>query len=153
MYRPDRPTARRRRGQRDAGARGGGDAGAAAFKALPLAPIRPTYARMFRFIARFLGLWIVAAALVAAIVDGAKSLAASALVLTPLSETWATAAAWAGWTESAEELAAFILWPFDVLYVWMLAAPTVLVLAVVGVLLLVLGSRRRRPSMGREFAT
>jgi hypothetical protein len=108
---------------------------------------------MLRFIARFLGCWLVAAALVAAIVDGAKSIAASALVTTPLTETWATVAVWAGWAESAADLAAFILWPFDILFIWLLAAPTVIVLSVFGVLLLVVGARRRRPSTGREFAT
>ena len=42
---------------------------------------------MLRFLSRFLGFWLVAAALVAGVVDGAKSIAASALVITPLAET------------------------------------------------------------------
>jgi hypothetical protein len=107
---------------------------------------------MLRFIARSLGYWLVAAALVAAIVDGAKSIAASGLVLTPLFETWASIAALAGWEASAGALADYILWPFDILFVWMLSAPTVVVLAAFGALLLALGAKRRRPSIGREFA-
>jgi hypothetical protein len=50
---------------------------------------------MFRFLSRFLGVWLVAAALVAATVDGAKSIAASSLVLTPFGETWGALAAMA----------------------------------------------------------
>jgi hypothetical protein len=107
---------------------------------------------MLRFIARFLGFWLVAGALVAAIVDGAKSIAASALVLTPLSETWSTIAALVGAEASTDDLSAFVPWPLDVLLTWMLSAPTVVVLAALGVLLLIVGAKRRRPSIGREFA-
>ncbi len=43
---------------------------------------------MLSFVARFLGLWFWAGAVVAAIYDGTKSLAATHLVTTPLGETW-----------------------------------------------------------------
>lgn len=43
---------------------------------------------MFGFLARFIGLWFWAGAVVAAIYDGTKSLAASEFVTTPLGVTW-----------------------------------------------------------------
>jgi len=105
---------------------------------------------MLRFFARFLGFWIFAAAIVAAIVDGAKSIAASAIVVTPLSETWAAIAASGGSQPPAE--APQIPWPLDVALAWLLAAPTVGVLALVGVLLMILGAKRGRGSAHREYA-
>jgi hypothetical protein len=106
---------------------------------------------MLRFLARTVGYWIVAAALVAAVVDGARSIADSALILTPISESWASIAAFAGWEAAAADLAAYIVWPLDIAYMWLLAAPTAIVLAIIGVLLLLAGAKRRRPSIGREF--
>lgn len=38
---------------------------------------------------RFLGFWLLAAAIIAFVVDGTKTIAASALVWTPLAQTWA----------------------------------------------------------------
>jgi len=109
---------------------------------------------MFRFLARFLGIWLIAAALVMAVVDGARSIAASRLVLTPLSETSASLAALGGSdTESVAPLPAPLPWPLDIARVWLVAVPTVLVLAVPGVLLLVAGRKRRRFSLSREYAT
>ena len=43
---------------------------------------------MIGFFVRFIGLWIWAGAVVAAIYDGTKSLAASEFVMTPLGQTW-----------------------------------------------------------------
>ncbi len=43
---------------------------------------------MMRFLVRLVGLFALAGAVVALVVDGAKSLAASTLVLTPLGEAW-----------------------------------------------------------------
>jgi hypothetical protein len=107
---------------------------------------------MLRFIARFLGFWLVAAALVAAIVDGAKSIAASAVVMTPLAETWNTIVALGGWDMPAEELPAGAPWPLDIALLWLLAAPTVGILATLGVFFMFAGAKRRRHTIGREFA-
>ncbi|MGH6924113.1 MAG: hypothetical protein ACRED5_10275 [Propylenella sp.] len=107
---------------------------------------------MLRFVARFVGFWLVAAALVAAVVDGAKSIAASSLVMTPLIETWTIVATFFGWEELAEATPPSAPWPLDVFLAWLFAAPTVALLAVIGVSLLLLGARRRRPSLSREFA-
>ncbi len=43
---------------------------------------------MFRFFARTIGLWLLAGSVVAAVVDGAKSIAAARIVLTSLGEAW-----------------------------------------------------------------
>src|SRR5918993_2587544 len=43
---------------------------------------------MLRFLLRTLGIWLLAGALVAVVMDGARSIAASAPVLTPLAEVW-----------------------------------------------------------------
>jgi hypothetical protein len=108
---------------------------------------------MLKFIARFVGFWLIAAALVATVVDGAKSLAAAAVIVTPLGETWATIAALLGGADGApvaERQAA--PWLFELALNGLLSAPTVLVLAGAGIFFLVIGAKRRRPVLGREFA-
>jgi hypothetical protein len=117
---------------------------------LPRRAIILTFASMFRFLARFLGFWLVAAALVAAVVDGAKSIAASAFVTTPLAEAWAAVARLTA--EGGDAPAAPPAWPLDVALAWLGAAPTFAALAAIGVVLLVLGSRRRRPYLDRKYA-
>jgi hypothetical protein len=105
---------------------------------------------MLRLLARSLGFWLVAAAVVAGVVDGAKTIAASSLVITPLAETVALVAA----AVKAEAPTVPEDWPWLVSLPlqFLLAAPTVLVLATPGVALLVLGAKRRPPSLSREFA-
>ena len=105
---------------------------------------------MLRFLARSLGFWLVAAAVVAGVVDGAKTIAASSLVITPLAETVALVAA----AVKAEAPIVPEDWPWllSLPLQFLLAAPTVLVLATPGVALLVLGAKRRPPSLSREFA-
>lgn len=44
---------------------------------------------MFRFAVRVLGLWLLAGGFAAAVIDGMKSIAASTLVTTSASATWA----------------------------------------------------------------
>jgi hypothetical protein len=109
----------------------------------------PTYAVMFRLLARFAGFWLVAAALVAAVVDGAKSIASSAFVATPFAETWATL-----FTSPGEGAPTTVEapWPLELIFAWLLAAPTVAVLLVPGILFLIAGAKRRRHPLGREFA-
>jgi hypothetical protein len=105
---------------------------------------------MLRFLARTLGFWLVAAAIVAGVVDGAKTIAASSLVITPLSETIAMIAA-AGKAE-APAIPADWPWLFALPFQFLLAAPTVFVVGAPGIALLVLGAKRRPPSLSREFA-
>ena len=106
---------------------------------------------MLRFLSRFAGYWLVAAALVMAVVDGAKSIAASAWVLTPVAESWASLSALTG-EEPPAAGDASMTWPLDVLTAWLLSAPTAAVLAALGFLLLIAGRKRRRVFLGREYA-
>ena len=111
--------------------------------------------RMLRFLSRLAGYWLLAAALVAAVVDGAKSIAASALVLTPIGETWSMVAArLASGEEPAQPdaAAAPLAWPLDVLSAWLVSVPTAALLAVLGFVFLAVGRKRRRLFLGREYA-
>lgn len=103
---------------------------------------------MLRFACRFLGFWLIAAAVVAAVVDGAKSIAASSLVTTSVGETWATLAPLGG----GEPAALAVPGPLNYLLQWLLAAPAVAALAIPGAVFLILGAKRRPPSLSREFA-
>jgi hypothetical protein len=105
---------------------------------------------MLRLLARFVGIWLIAAALVAAVIDGAKSIAASALVVTPVAETWASLAAFAG-SPPSEGVETNAPWPLDMALGWLLAMPTVLVLVLLGALLLFAGAKRRSSFISREY--
>ena len=105
---------------------------------------------MLRFLARFVGVWLLAGALVAGVVDGAKSIAASTVALTSVGESWAGLARLLDGTEAPPEGPA--TWPFDAIAAWLLSAPTFAVLAVAGAALLAAGRRRRSTYLGREYA-
>ena len=68
---------------------------------------------MLRFLARFIGFWLVAAAVVFAVVDGAKSIAASGLVTTPVAEAWAYFAAAGTVADRTAEAPFNAPWPLD----------------------------------------
>jgi uncharacterized membrane protein (UPF0136 family) len=106
---------------------------------------------MLRFASRFLGFWLVAAALVAGVVDGAKSIAASSLVLTSVADTWGLIVAAAGSPSTMEPSSA--RWPLDLVLQFLLAAPTVVLFGALGAVFLILGARRRPPTLSREFAS
>ena len=102
---------------------------------------------MIRFVARFLGLWLIAGALVALVVDGAKTVAASALTTTSIDETWAYAgpegrAAAEKWIK-AEVEPTVGTWLWDPALRTVLAVPTFAVLGVAGGLLGWAGRKRR----------
>ncbi len=105
---------------------------------------------MRRLLFRFIGIWLLAGALIGAVIDGAKSIAASAIVLTPLNGTLALLSG-AQPTDAAARFAA--PWPIDEALAWLLAAPAAAVLAVLGVLFLLAGARRRPHRLSREYAT
>ena len=111
---------------------------------------------MLKFLARFTGIWLIAAALIALVVDGAKSIAGSAIITTPLGQLWFEYAAdslqvvqvgierhMAGWFGGLFEPVAFFLW--DPVVVTILQAPAFLVAGVVGIALLVAGRPKRDP--------
>jgi hypothetical protein len=101
---------------------------------------------MIRFLLRFLGVWLFAAALVVLVVDGARSIAASALVWTPLGELWhqlaPTSYIQVQFTVE-EHLGQPWLW--DLIVAILLSPPAWLVLGILGLILVVLGRRRHRP--------
>jgi hypothetical protein len=103
---------------------------------------------MISFLARFVGLWLIAGALVALVIDGTKTIAASALSVTPLGRAWFVLSP--GTLVSAQQfvqqkMEAYIgHWLWDPLIQWLLMLPTWAVFGVLGGWLAYVGSRRRR---------
>lgn len=102
---------------------------------------------MIAFIARFTGLWMIAGALVALVVDGTKTIAAASLTVTPLGQSWysispSTLIAAQSFVQQKVE-AVIGHWLWDPLIVWILLLPTWLVLGVIGTWLVYLGRKRR----------
>ena len=114
---------------------------------------------MLRFFARFIGLWIWAGAVVAAVYDGTRSLAASEFVFTPLGRTWYALHpdSLNGLQVAIERhLAEYLYaqvgpWAADFAYfLWnpvmqsILLAPTWLVLGVIGLFFLFIGRQKQQ---------
>jgi hypothetical protein len=91
---------------------------------------------------RTLGLWLVVLAFVALVVDGTRSIAASALVVTSFGETWYSLHPPSlNLSQAVVERYTFpVLW--DPVIVSILLAPTWAVLGVLGLLVAFLGRRR-----------
>ena len=98
---------------------------------------------MLRFLSRFIGLWCLAGALVALVVDGAKTIAAGSVVTTPLGLLWfqvspaSLNAAQAGIQRNVHPF----LW--DPVIQTILQAPSFVVFGVLGILLMLAGRRKR----------
>ncbi len=98
---------------------------------------------MLHFIARTLGMWLLAAAVVAGVVDGMKSIATSHVVLTSSGQFWATvspsslASAQASLHRLSPNLWESVVAPALHVPVWG-------VFLALGILFMVLGIRRRR---------
>ena len=101
---------------------------------------------MIAFIARFLGLWLIAGAVVAVVIDGTKTIAASSLTVTPLGMSWyavSPSSIMAAQTFVQQRIETYIgHWLWDPLIQWLLMLPTWLVLGVLGTWLVYLGRRR-----------
>jgi hypothetical protein len=102
---------------------------------------------MIRFLFRFVGLWLLAAGFVFFVYDGTKSIAGNAIYTTKLSETWN-----AVHTSSLQTLQPAIeryvgTWLWDPVVLSVLTAPTWLVFGVLGVLMILLG-RKKKPLIG-----
>jgi hypothetical protein len=101
---------------------------------------------MLLFLPRFIGLWFVAGALVAITIDAAKSIAASALTLTPFGaalHALAPATLLAAQTFVQQSLEPHLGgWVWNPLIQSILLLPTWVVLGVVGFLLSYVGRRR-----------
>lgn len=99
---------------------------------------------MFRFLARMIGLVLVAGALVAGIADASRSMAANAIVLTPLGQTWFSLhPASLNLTQVGLERH---VWPplWDPVLLTILEQPTWLPLLVLGAIFLLIGTRSRQ---------
>lgn len=102
---------------------------------------------MIGFISRFVGLWFVAGALVALVVDATKSIAASALAVTPLGLAFyaLTPSTLISVQEFVQQRIEPYVggWLWDPVIQWILLLPTWAVLGAIGFLFTYLGRRRR----------
>src|SRR4051812_28963067 len=98
---------------------------------------------MTRFLFRFLGLVILALGFIFLIYDGTKSIADHRLYITRVSDFWAAVheSSFAQLRPTVERL---VPWLWDPVAQTVLNAPTWLVLAILGTLLILLG-RKKRP--------
>ena len=104
--------------------------------------------KIIRFIFTVVGLWICALALLGLVLDGVRSIAANEVVTKSLGITWTELGA-----DSLEASKAFItqnLHPFvwDPVFLWILSMPGWLIAALIGLLFLYIG-RKRRPKVIR----
>lgn len=105
-----------------------------------------------RLVLRTAGLWLMALALVLLVIDGTKSLAADAVVLTSLSQAWAQVH-----DASLEATRSFLESRFFAALLGqilegLLGAPAFAVLGLPGLVLALLGRRRRSERfVGQEF--
>ncbi len=102
---------------------------------------------MIRFVFRFIGLWVLAAGFVALVRDGTKSIAGNAIFITRLGEDWNNihSGSLDALKALAERYAGPWLWEFVSLY--LLAAPTWLVLGIIGSIFILIG-RKKKPLIG-----
>ena len=102
---------------------------------------------MIAFLARFLGLWMIAGALVALVVDGTKTIAASSLTTTPLGYSWysiSPASLIRAQEFVQQQVETYVgHWLWDPIVQWILMAPTWAVIGAMGVWLVYIGRRRR----------
>jgi hypothetical protein len=101
---------------------------------------------MIRFLFRFVGFLILAAAFAALVYDGMKTIAGSEIHLTSLQTTWTNLHP-ASLQTLQPTLERHAAWLWDPFMANVLAAPTFLVLGVIGSLLLLIG-RKKRPLIG-----
>ena len=99
---------------------------------------------MFKFLFRFTGLWLLAGAFVAFVIDGARSIAASRFVFMPVRDAWT--AVHAGSIETMQRGIEQNLspWIWETVMLRFLNAPLWLVLGIFGCLLILVGRKRSR---------
>jgi hypothetical protein len=105
-------------------------------------------------LARFAGLWLIAGALVALVIDATKTIATSTLTITQLGKAWYEVSPLT--LLSAQQFVQQRVevyvggWLWDPLIMWLLMLPTWAVLAAAGFAFAYAGRRRRRS--GRAYA-
>ncbi|MER8883009.1 hypothetical protein NKJ73_02240 [Mesorhizobium sp. M0074] len=107
---------------------------------------------MFRFVFRFAAMVALSVSVIMAVLDATRSVAASALVMTPLNASWLAVS-----PDTRSAFESFVrdkinplLW--DGAIAWVLSQPGFAVFAVLAFILYAIGYRRQRPS-GRFAAT
>jgi hypothetical protein len=102
---------------------------------------------MIRFVFRFFGLWVLAAGFVALVRDGTKSIAGNAIFITRFGEDWNNIHP--GSQDALNVLAGRYAgpWLWELATLYLLAAPTWLVLGIIGSLFILIG-RKKKPLIG-----
>ncbi|WP_319772633.1 hypothetical protein [Breoghania sp.] len=103
---------------------------------------------MLSFLSRVLGILCVAVALVTAVIDGTKSIAASQLVTTPFGAHWYEFAPESLNAAQAAVQRHVAVWLWDPVIQWILLLPTWGVAGALGALFVWMGTRRRRRNYG-----
>ena len=99
---------------------------------------------MIRFLFRFLGYWLLAGALVAAIIDGSRSIAASALITTSFGQHFhQLAPALQIRLQFGIQNNLGLPWLWDVVFVNILTLPAFAVLGILALIFLMIGRRKR----------
>ena len=98
---------------------------------------------MIRFLFRFVGLWILAAGFVALVRDGTKSIAGNAVFVTKLADDWNNIHA-----SSLDSLKTLVeryggAQGWEIVSAYVLAAPTWLVLGILGSILVLIGRKKK----------
>ena len=108
---------------------------------------------MIRFVFRFLGYWLLAGALVAAIIDASKSIAASSLVTTLFGRhIQQLAPTQLQRLEFGVQNNLGAPWLWDVVFVNILSWPSFAVFAVLAVIFLMIGRRKQAPAIDEDDA-
>lgn len=100
---------------------------------------------MLRFLARTIGYWLMAGGVVLAVIDGTRSLAASALVFTDLAAAWAALSAASLKAAEATLVGLGVPWLWDPALLTALRLPAAVALFVLGIGLVAIGTRSPRP--------
>ena len=102
---------------------------------------------MIRFLLRFFGLWILAAAFIFLVYDGTKSIAADAIHFTKAKDMWSnihqeSREAFENWVTQT-----FPGWVFDLIVQPVLDQPAFVLLGILGAIMIVAG-RKKKPLIG-----
>jgi hypothetical protein len=101
---------------------------------------------MIRFLLRFVGLLLLALAFIFLVYDGTKSIADQRLYVTKVAEVWSTFHE-SSLAQIKPALQGLAPWLWDPVVMNVLNAPICLVLVIAGMILVLLG-RKRRPLIG-----
>ncbi len=99
---------------------------------------------MLRFIFRFIGLWLLAGAFIALVVDGTRSISAGRVAITPFGEAWDALhpASFDAMRTSIE--ASLPLWVWNPVLLSVMLTPVWIVLGAAGIVFALIGRKRER---------